>query len=232
MNKKTILFIEDEEDIFEIVRYNLEKEGFKVLSAISGEIGQSKVLAHKPDLILLDLMLPGISGLELCKKLKQDENTRDIPVIMVTAKSEDADIVTGLELGAEDYITKPFSPRVLVARVLSVLRRQNKDGFDEKNVLKIDGLNINPGRHEVILNGESLNLTNSEFRILHFLVRRAGWVYTRDQIIDAIRGEGYAVTDRAIDVQVVGLRKKLGEYGAWIETVRGVGYRFKDMEQK
>jgi two-component system phosphate regulon response regulator PhoB len=177
-------------------------------------------------------MLPGISGLELCKKLKQDENTRDIPVIMVTAKSEDADIVTGLELGAEDYITKPFSPRVLVARVLSVLRRQNKDGFDEKNVLKIDGLNINPGRHEVILNGESLNLTNSEFRILHFLVRRAGWVYTRDQIIDAIRGEGYAVTDRAIDVQVVGLRKKLGEYGAWIETVRGIGYRFKDMEQK
>jgi len=232
MNKKTILFIEDEEDIFEIVRYNLEKEGFNVLSAISGEVGQSKVLSHKPDLILLDLMLPGISGLELCKRLKQDENTRDIPIIMVTAKSEDADIVTGLELGAEDYITKPFSPRVLVARVLSVLRRQNKDGFDEKNVLKIDGLNINPGRHEVILNGESLNLTNSEFRILHFLVRRAGWVYTRDQIIDAIRGEGYAVTDRAIDVQVVGLRKKLGEYGAWIETVRGIGYRFKDMEQK
>ncbi len=230
MSKSTIVVVEDEEDIYEVVRYNLEKEGFHVHGAFSGEIAQQKITEHQPDLVLLDLMLPGISGLDLCRKLKQQDDTRQIPIIMVTAKTEDADIVAGLELGAEDYITKPFSPRVLIARVRSVLRRQKIGVIDESNIINFDGILINPGQHKVSINDTRLDLTPSEFRILHFLARRPGWVYTRDQIIDAVRGEGYAITDRAIDVQVVGLRKKMGEFGAWIETVRGIGYRFREKE--
>ena len=230
MSKSTIVVVEDEEDIYEVVRYNLEKEGFHVHGAFSGEIAQQKITVHQPDLVLLDLMLPGISGLDLCRKLKQQDDTRQIPIIMVTAKTEDSDIVAGLELGAEDYITKPFSPRVLIARVRSVLRRQKIGVIDESNIINFDGILINPGQHKVSINDTRLDLTPSEFRILHFLARRPGWVYTRDQIIDAVRGEGYAITDRAIDVQVVGLRKKMGEFGAWIETVRGIGYRFREKE--
>ena len=230
MSKSTIVVVEDEEDIYEVVRYNLEKEGFHVHGAFSGEIAQQKITVHQPDLVLLDLMLPGISGLDLCRKLKQQDETRQIPIIMVTAKTEDSDIVAGLELGAEDYITKPFSPRVLIARVRSVLRRQKIGVIDESNIINFDGILINPGQHKVSINDTRLDLTPSEFRILHFLARRPGWVYTRDQIIDAVRGEGYAITDRAIDVQVVGLRKKMGEFGAWIETVRGIGYRFREKE--
>ena len=158
------------------------------------------------------------------------DDTRQIPIIMVTAKTEDSDIVAGLELGAEDYITKPFSPRVLIARVRSVLRRQKIGVIDESNMINFDGILINPGQHKVSINDTRLDLTPSEFRILHFLARRPGWVYTRDQIIDAVRGDGYAITDRAIDVQVVGLRKKMGEFGAWIETVHGIGYRFREKE--
>ena len=230
MSKSTIVVVEDEEDIYEVVRYNLEKEGFHVHGAFSGEIAHKKITAHQPDLVLLDLMLPGISGLDLCRKLKQQDDTRQIPIIMVTAKTEDSDIVAGLELGAEDYITKPFSPRVLIARVRSVLRRQKIGVIDESNIINFDGILINPGQHKVSINDTRLDLTPSEFRILHFLARRPGWVYTRDQIIDAVRGEGYAITDRAIDVQVVGLRKKMGGFGAWIETVRGIGYRFREKE--
>ena len=230
MSKSTIVVVEDEEDIYEVVRYNLEKEGFHVHGAFSGEIAQQKIKVHHPDLVLLDLMLPGISGLDLCRKLKHQDDTREIPIIMVTAKTEDSDIVAGLELGAEDYITKPFSPRVLIARVRSVLRRQKIGVIDESNMINFDGILINPGQHKVSINDTRLDLTPSEFRILHFLARRPGWVYTRDQIIDAVRGEGYAITDRAIDVQVVGLRKKMGEFGAWIETVRGIGYRFREKE--
>ena len=230
MSKSTIVVVEDEEDIYEVVRYNLEKEGFHVHGAFSGEIAQQLIKVHQPDLVLLDLMLPGISGLDLCRKLKQQDDTRQIPIIMVTAKTEDSDIVAGLELGAEDYITKPFSPRVLIARVRSVLRRQKIGVIDESNIINFDGILINPGQHKVSINDTRLDLTPSEFRILHFLARRPGWVYTRDQIIDAVRGEGYAITDRAIDVQVVGLRKKMGEFGAWIETVRGIGYRFREKE--
>ena len=230
MSKSTIVVVEDEEDIYEVVRYNLEKEGFHVHGAFSGEIAQQIIKVHQPDLVLLDLMLPGISGLDLCRKLKQQDDTRQIPIIMVTAKTEDSDIVAGLELGAEDYITKPFSPRVLIARVRSVLRRQKIGVIDESNIINFDGILINPGQHKVSINDTRLDLTPSEFRILHFLARRPGWVYTRDQIIDAVRGDGYAITDRAIDVQVVGLRKKMGEFGAWIETVRGIGYRFREKE--
>ncbi|MED5289852.1 MAG: response regulator transcription factor, partial [SAR324 cluster bacterium] len=202
--------------------------GYEVHQALSGEKALQVIENNLPSLVLLDLMLPGINGLDLCRIFKQNDRTKAIPVIMLTAKSEDADIVAGLEMGAEDYITKPFSPRVLLARVRTVLRRRETLVKDDSSVIHLEGMQIHPGRHEVTMGENVVDLTSSEFRILHYLARRPGWVYSRDQIIDAIRGHGYVVTDRAIDVQVVGLRKKLGDYGKFIETVRGIGYRFRD----
>ena len=228
MTKPTLLAVEDEEDILEVLRYNLEQEGYRVVGALSGEEAQRLIRSEPLDLILLDLMLPGLGGLDLCRILKQNEKTRHIPIIMLTAKSEEADVVAGLEMGAEDYVTKPFSPRVLTARVRTVLRRRQSAPEGEDTTLNLDGLYLHLGRHEVTVNGDPVNLTLTEFRILHHLARHPGWVYTRSQIVDAVRGEGYAITDRAIDVQVVGLRKKLGDKGALIETVRGIGYRFRD----
>ena len=228
MSRQSVLVVEDEEDIMEVIRFNLEKEGYEVHQALSGEKAFQVIENNLPSLILLDLMLPGINGLDLCRIFKQNDRTKAIPVIMLTAKSEDADIVAGLEMGAEDYITKPFSPRVLLARVRTVLRRRETGVKDDSSVIQVEGMQIHPGRHEVTMGENVVDLTPSEFRILHYLARRPGWVYSRDQIIDAIRGHGYVVTDRAIDVQVVGLRKKLGDYGKFIETVRGIGYRFRD----
>lgn len=228
MSRQSVLVVEDEEDIMEVIRFNLEKEGYEVNQALSGEKALQVIENNLPSLILLDLMLPGINGLDLCRIFKQNDRTKAIPVIMLTAKSEDADIVAGLEMGAEDYITKPFSPRVLVARVRTILRRRESGVKDDSSVIQVEGMQIHPGRHEVTMGDNVVDLTPSEFRILHYLARRPGWVYSRDQIIDAIRGHGYVVTDRAIDVQVVGLRKKLGDYGKLIETVRGIGYRFRD----
>ena len=228
MSRQSVLVVEDEEDIMEVIRFNLEKEGYEVHQALSGEKALQVIENNLPSLVLLDLMLPGINGLDLCRIFKQNDRTKAIPVIMLTAKSEDADIVAGLEMGAEDYITNPFSPRVLVARVRTVLRRRESGVKDDSSVIQVEGMQIHPGRHEVTMGDNVVDLTPSEFRILHYLARRPGWVYSRDQIIDAIRGHGYVVTDRAIDVQVVGLRKKLGDYGKLIETVRGIGYRFRD----
>jgi|TARA_B100001248_G_C27352170_1_gene441910 two-component system alkaline phosphatase synthesis response regulator PhoP len=228
MSRQSVLVVEDEEDIMEVIRFNLEKEGYEVNQALSGEKALQVIENNLPSLVLLDLMLPGINGLDLCRIFKQNDRTKAIPVIMLTAKSEDADIVAGLEMGAEDYITKPFSPRVLVARVRTILRRRESGVKDDSSVIQVEGMQIHPGRHEVTMGDNVVDLTPSEFRILHYLARRPGWVYSRDQIIDAIRGHGYVVTDRAIDVQVVGLRKKLGDYGKLIETVRGIGYRFRD----
>ena len=228
MSSQSVLVVEDEEDIMEVIRFNLEKEGYAVHQALSGEKALQVIENNLPSLVLLDLMLPGIKGLDLCRIFKQNDRTKAIPVIMLTAKSEDADIVAGLEMGAEDYITKPFSPRVLLARVRTVLRRRETGVKDDSSVIQVEGMQIHPGRHEVTMGDNVVDLTPSEFRILHYLARRPGWVYSRDQIIDAIRGHGYVVTDRAIDVQVVGLRKKLGDYGKFIETVRGIGYRFRD----
>ena len=228
MSRQSVLVVEDEEDIMEVIRFNLEKEGYEVNQALSGEKALQVIENNLPSLVLLDLMLPGINGLDLCRIFKQNDRTKAIPVIMLTAKSEDADIVAGLEMGAEDYITKPFSPRVLVARVRTILRRRESGLKDDSSVIQVEGMQIHPGRHEVTMGDNVVDLTPSEFRILHYLARRPGWVYSRDQIIDAIRGHGYVVTDRAIDVQVVGLRKKLGDYGKLIETVRGIGYRFRD----
>ena len=228
MAVRTILAVDDEEDILELLDYNLSKEGYRVFRAASGEKALEIASSEKPDLIILDLMLPGLDGLDVCRKLKADRNTSNIPIVMLTAKGEEADIVLGLELGAEDYVTKPFSPRVLVARVRAVLRRQSKTVVDEDAPIKINEIEIHPGRHEVFVTGKPVELTFTEYQILSFLARRPGWVFTRYQIVEAVRGEDYAVTDRSVDVQIVGLRKKLGESGSHIETVRGVGYRFKE----
>lgn len=229
MSQPHILVVEDEEDLLAVICYNLIKQGYHTEGVLSGEEGLQKVRTHPPDLILLDLMLTGISGLEVCQQLKKDPVTEAIPILMITAKSEDADIVKGFEVGADDYITKPFSPKVLVARVKAFLRRQAQTSQEKQNtaVLELEDLLIHPGRHEVFFQEKPIKLTLSEFRLLYFLAKRPGWAYTRDQIVDAVRGEDYYVTSRSVDVQIVGLRKKLGKAGHCIETVRGIGYRFK-----
>ena len=227
MSKATILVVDDEEDIRELLELNLVREGYNVLSCETGE-GALEIAGSKlPNLIILDLMLLGIDGLEVCKKLKNTLKTENIPIVMLTAKGEEADIVTGLELGADDYITKPFSGKVLIARVRRILRK-GTTRQDDKNVLKIQELTIDPNRREVLVKEKPIGLTFTEFNILHTLARRPGLVFTRYQIVDALHGGDYLVTERAIDVQIVSLRKKLGSYGKYIETVRGVGYRFRD----
>lgn len=228
MLKKRILVVEDEEDILELVRYNLSREGYEVLCMTSGEDALKITSSEALDLIVLDLMLPGIDGLDVAKTLKNDPKTRDIPIIILTAKGEEADIVTGLELGADDYITKPFSPRILTARIRAVLRRKTVQPSDETSIIQHHGLTIHPGRRDVRINGEPVELTYTEFQVLYYLAKRPGWVFTRYQIVEAVRGDDYPVTDRSVDVQVVGLRKKLGPFGKYIETVRGVGYRFRE----
>jgi len=226
--KETILAVDDEEDILELVRFNLTREGYEVMCATSGENALKTIKRKSPDLIVLDLMLPGMDGLDVAKVLKSDPNTMNIPIIMLTAKGEEADIVTGLELGADDYVTKPFSPRILIARIRAMLRRKTMKPSDSESTLKIHNLFIHPGRREVRVNDTAVDLTYTEFGILHYLSRRPGWVFTRSQIVDAVKGSDYPVTDRSVDVQIVGLRKKLGDAGRYIETVRGVGYRFKE----
>ncbi|MBU4186383.1 MAG: response regulator transcription factor, partial [Proteobacteria bacterium] len=188
-----------------------------------------KAASEKPDLIVLDLMLPGIDGLEVTKILKSDSKTLHIPIIMLTAKGEEADIVAGLELGADDYITKPFSPRILIARVRAVIRRKDKSKKDnDLETIQIHNILINPRKREILAKNKPIDLTFTEFQILYYLAKRPGWVFTRFQIVDAVRGDDYPVTDRSVDVQIVGLRKKLGLCGKYIETVRGVGYRFRE----
>lgn len=228
MGKKHILLVEDDEDILELVAYNLGKDGYQVTKAKSGEEGLRLAYAKIPDLMVLDLMLPEMDGLEVCRRLKRENKTRHIPVVILTAKGEEPDIVAGLELGADDYVTKPFSPRVLLARIGAVLRRGEETEADPGKTITAGGLAIHPGRREVTVDGAHVELTYTEFGVLHLLARRPGWVFTRYQIVDAIRGEHYAVTERAVDVQIVGLRKKLGSAGACIRTVRGVGYKFQE----
>lgn len=227
---KTILIIEDEDDLRDITVFNLKNEGYNVLEAATGEVGLELAQNEIPDLLLLDIMLPGINGLDVCKTLKSSEDTKHIPIIMVSAKGEEIDVVMGLELGAEDYVPKPFSPRVLMARIRAVLRRSEKqsEAIKESNELIIDGLIINTQKHSLMVDDNSIDLTKSEFDIVYFLASNRGWVYTRSQIVSAIHGDRYVVTERAIDVQIVGLRKKISPYGNYIETVRGVGYRFKE----
>jgi two-component system phosphate regulon response regulator PhoB len=219
-----ILVVDDEDDLLELLHYNLSREGYQVTCVATGEDALRSVRRQPPDVIVLDLMLPGIDGLEVCRRLKSESKTREIPIVMLTAKSEEGDIVAGLEHGSDDYIAKPFSPRVLVARVKALLRRRETE-LD--TTIRVHELSIHPGRHEAILAGTPLELTYTEFALLQFLAKRPGWAYTRTQIVDAVRGEDYPVTERSVDVQVAGLRKKLGAHGSYIETVRGVGYRFR-----
>ncbi len=227
--RKNILVVEDDEAILELVRYNLGKEGYQVECVTTGEEAVDSALAQRPDLMILDLMLPGLDGLEVCKILRADARTAQMPIVMLTARGEEADIVTGLELGADDYVTKPFSPRVLAARVKAVLRRREQQVPGDRSVVKVGDLIIHPGRHEVMAAGEQVELTHTEFMILHFLARRPGWVFTRYQIVDGVQGSDAIVTDRSVDVHIVALRKKLGDLADYIETVRGVGYRMKDV---
>ncbi|MFA6470834.1 MAG: response regulator [Candidatus Latescibacterota bacterium] len=228
MPKEHILIVDDEKDILELISYNLTREGYHVSTAMTGEQALEKAAAEKPDLILLDLMLPGIDGLDVCRRLKSDQVTRLIPIIMVTAKGEDADIVTGLELGADDYMTKPFSPRILLARVRTVLRRDTKESSEEPVVMRASDLLINLTSREVLVGETPVQLSATEFNILHYLMKKPGWVFTRNQIINAIKGDDYPVTERSVDVQIVGLRKKLGFAGKYVQTIRGIGYRFKE----
>jgi len=228
MAKEHILVVEDEEDILELVRYNLAQEGYQVAAVTTAEEGLRLMEGALPDLIVLDLMLPGMDGLEACRIIKSNARLEHIPIVILTARGGEVDVVTGLELGADDYIVKPFSPRVVIARIRAVLRRQSKATVAEDAPVKIDKLFIHPGRREVRIDDVRVDLTFTEFQLLLFLAKRPGWVYTRYQIVNAIKGEDYPVTDRSVDVQVAGLRKKLGEYGEYIETVRSVGYRFRE----
>lgn len=231
MARAVILVIEDDPDIRELLVYALGKEGYQTEQAASGEAGLKLAKQAKPDLIILDIMLPGIDGLEVLRKLKHEPRLRPIPVLIASARGEEADVVSGLELGADDYVTKPFSPRVLVARVRTALRRASEAAApqaDEAPVLTINDFVLDVPRHELMLGGRSIDLSATEFAILEHLARSPGRVFTRTQLIDAIRGHDYPVTDRSIDVQVLGIRKKLGDRADILETVRGVGYRFKD----
>jgi len=229
-NRGHILVIDDEEDIRELLKFNLENEGYSVSSVATGEEALDSVRKLFPDLIILDLMLPGIDGLEVCKKIKSDEQLQHIPVLMLTAKSEETDEVIGLELGADDYLTKPFSPRILLARLKSLIRRKSPKDESGPGIIRIENMIIDPIRFEIKIEDNPVILTYTEFSLLHYLAQRPGWVYSRYQIVDALKGEDYIVTERSVDVQIVGLRKKLGANAKFIETVRGVGYRFKSLD--
>ncbi len=225
-----IVAIEDEADILEVVAYNLKREGFEVQCMRDGEAGLATIRRRQPDLVLLDLMLPGIDGLEICRQLKKDQFSKAIPIVMLTAKGEESDIVLGLGMGADDYITKPFSPKELVARVKAVLRRgplHEEPGAGQRLVCA--DVVIDPTRHEVTVRGEAVTFTATEFKLLHFLASNPGRVFTREQLINRIIGEDSLVLDRNIDVHIRSVRKKLDDNRELIETIRGVGYRFRDL---
>jgi two-component system phosphate regulon response regulator PhoB len=223
-----VLVIEDEEDILQLIAYNLKREGYSVIEADTGEKGLEKALREKPAAILLDLMLPGIDGFEVLRRAKASPELLDIPVIIVSAKGSEADVVKGLEIGADDYIPKPFRTRELVARVRTVLRGKGSSAERRGGeTVSVRGIDIDLSRREVRVDGRPVDLRFTEFEILHLLARRCGLVFTRGQIVDIVRGHDYAVTERSVDVHIAGLRKKLGEVGSLIQTVRSVGYRLK-----
>ncbi len=232
--RESILIIEDEPDIRELMEYNLVREGYRVLQADDGEEGMALCKEKAPDLVILDLMLPGVDGIEICRRFKSDPVTQSIPVIMVTAKSEEADVVLGLSMGADDYVTKPFGPKALVARVRAVLRRgplkEDRKGGDR--VVRA-GVVIDRSRHEVTIDDEPITFTPTELRLLHFLASHPGRVFTRDHLLSRAIGEHAVVIDRNIDVHIRSIRQKLGlKYRALVETVRGVGYKFKDLAKR
>ena len=227
MSQATVLVIDDEKDVLELLRYNLEKGGFEVIAAKDGESGLTAATAASPDAIVLDIMMPGIDGLGVCRRLREEPRTARIPIILLTAKAGEADRVVGLELGADDYVVKPFSPRELVARIRALLRRTTTAAPDSESLRRGD-LTVDTGRHEVSWAGKPVALTATEFKILHYLAARPGRVCSRSDIIDGAFGRDVAVVDRTVDVHVTALRRKLGKGGELLETVRGFGYRFHD----
>ncbi len=229
MKKTNVLVVEDEADVRELIIYNLKINGFEADFAVDGQEGLDKARSGGFDIVLLDLMLPVLDGFTVCRKLRADSTTLKLPIIMLTARGEESDIVMGLESGADDYITKPFSPKILIARINTILRRPLKDGKAGQNtdgIIRIHNISIDMRKYQVTVDDEPVKLTSTEFGIIVFLAARPGWVFTRYQIVDAVHGADYPVTDRSVDVQIVGLRKKLGTAEKYIETVRGVGYRF------
>jgi len=232
MSKKTIVVVEDEADIREVLIYNLEREGYQVFGEADGIKGLKMIQKMIPDLVLLDLMLPGLDGLQICKQLKDNSATHQISIVMVSARSSESDIVLGLELGADDYVTKPFSPRELLARVRAVLRRRT-NSLDELAGLCIncEGVSIDARRHEVLVDGIVVNLTATEFKLIHYLAQHPGWVFTRDQLMGEVMGQDNFIVDRNIDVHIQAVRKKLGSHRDLIETIRGIGYRFKNINE-
>lgn len=228
MSKISIVVAEDEADIRDLIHFNLFKENFEVSLAEDGEAALKLILEKKPDIALLDIMMPKKDGISLCQEIRASKEVDNMGLIMLTAKGTEEDIVRGLEVGADDYITKPFSPKVLLARIQAVIRRKGPNTNKNNKLLNAFGLKIEIDRRKAYNNEIEMDLTYTEFQLLVLLISNPGLVYTRAQIVDTIRGENHAITDRSVDVQVVGLRKKLGEKGEFIETVRGVGYRFKD----
>jgi len=223
-----VLIVEDEEDIADLLEYNLTRQGYEAEAVGTGEDGLNLATEHPPALIILDLMLPKLSGLEVCRRLKANPDTAAIPVIMLTAKGEEEDIIAGFAAGADDYITKPFRPKVLLARVKAVLKRGAAQASDQQEKLSFENIRIHTGRYEVHVDDKAVELTRTEFRILQFLASRPGWVFTRRQIVSAVHGEDYPVTGRSVDVQIAALRRKLGTAGDHIRTMRGVGYKLGD----
>ncbi len=233
MVKKKILVVEDDRDISELITYNLEREGYEIACLYDGSQAVDFVTQRKPELIILDLMLPEVDGIEICRQLKSDAATKHIPIVMLTAKSEEADVVVGLQMGADDYIPKPFSPKVLVARIKAIIRRmadQQLSSASADTVRSFGDLNMDLLKHKISYKGHEVKLTSIEFDIVEFLSRTPGRVWSREQILDNVWKEGKFIIDRAVDVHVRGLRKKLQRAEHYIETVRGVGYRFKDVE--
>ncbi|MFN3236567.1 MAG: response regulator [Pseudomonadales bacterium] len=228
MGRSKIVVIEDEPDIVEVMCYNLQREGYQVSSTTRGDEGLELVRNQSPSLVLLDLMLPGMDGLSVCQQIKSDPLTRSTPIIIVSAKGEESDVVIGLGLGADDYIAKPFSPREMLARVKAVLRRGPLQEEQQKDRIVARDLVIDPSRHEVRAAGELVKLTATEFKLIHQLASQPGRAYTREQLLNRVVGEGVVVVDRNIDVHIRSVRKKLGDLGEMIQTIRGVGYRFVD----
>jgi two-component system phosphate regulon response regulator PhoB len=227
MSKDKILIIEDDHDIVEMLEYNLKEAGYETLSALNGEEGIALAGKESPDLIILDIMLPIVDGFEVCRILKKDDMTAQVPIIILSAKSQETDKVVGLELGADDYVTKPFSPRELIARTRAILRRGRGEQIGKRT--ERGDISIDSTRHKVTVKGKEISLTFTEFKLLEFLARRPGIVFSRAQILDAVSGEDALVCDRTVDAHIKSLRQKLGSAKDYIETIRGAGYRFKEI---
>lgn len=227
MVRGKILIIEDDRDIVDLIKFNLEDEGYELFAAFDGSAGVASAARYLPDLVILDIMMPKLDGWEVCRRLKEDKGTADIPIIILSARSQELDKVLGLELGADDYVTKPFSPRELLARIRAILRRKHSKPTSESTVH--GNLVIDRSKHKVVIDQERIPLTTTEFRLLEYMARRPGQVLSRDQILDAVAGYDAVVSDRTVDAHVKALRRKLGKDKDYIETVRGVGYRFKEV---